>query len=42
MATTDESTLPPLESLIRKSVKRTHTLFSAEQAFLSTDSTDKA
>lgn len=42
MASADPTALPSIEHLIRKSVKRTHTLFSAEEAFLGQDDSDRA
>lgn len=38
----DLSHLPPIDSLIRSSIKRSHSLFSAEDVFRQADDTDKA
>lgn len=38
----DTSSLPSIEHLIRKSAKRTHCLFSADEAFLYTDDSERS
>ncbi|ORY84624.1 WD40 repeat-like protein [Leucosporidium creatinivorum] len=42
MADPTTQVLPSIDHLIRKSVKRTHTLFSAEEAFRGADDSDRA